>query len=715
MPATGPSAAFSLSRVVGPDTARAGSTLVIEGTGFGTALSDSRITIAGVSAQVLSATSTRLEVQLPAAELLPCVATGSQPLRITSRGQTGELAVTLSVARRISLARGESLNLLSANESLCHEYVATDGDNARYVMAVINTSVIPSQRSGFQVRASSVGGVAPSQAPGQASAESASFNVASQQGPQTQPAVSPAVSSAVSPAVSSAGSPAVSPAVSQSLPHVTTTQSLNTSAHNFENASLGASITTATQQSLTNSLTQSLHEHTSHSAHLTRENSRAAQYGSATTAWRNETTKRARNAGRSAYAATALTEGATVQRNAMFSACESAQNITARAVYVGQHIVVLEDAASPRAGTMDAQLRDIGREFDTVMYPLLVEQVGNPLALNDIMQGDARISMLVSPYVNNSAPGTSGYVTTCNLYPRSSVPNSNEDELFYVRTPHVTETIAAWQRTMRSTVLHEAKHLASFAQRMATGAEFEEPWMEEATARIAEELYARTFDHGQGNSRAAWKSNTGWSASVMCEVYECDGRPLMMWRHISVLHDYFAGADTLSPLGSASNNDHTYYASGWSLVRWAIDHYAINEASFLRDLVRGGDARGVALLESRTGRPAAELLAEWALANLVDDYPDFTPARATLSMPSWNLPQLMAGLAGTFGGRYSARPINVREITGERQVSVAELRGFGAAYLETGVSAGAAQLVELRGAGGERMAGNLRLAVVRVR
>ncbi len=674
MPATEAPAAFSLSRVVGPDTARAGTKLVIEGTGFGTAASDNRITIAGVSGQVLSATPTRLEVELPAAGLLPCVATGSQPLRITSRGQTGELTVTLSVARRISLARGESLNLLSANESWCHEYVAPDGDNARYAIAVINTSVVASQRSSFQVRASSANAVAPN----------------------NPVAGDMSTHSSVASGMSTHNPLAVSASTNAALPQT-----------QF-----------ATSQSLKESLTESLHEHTQHSAHLARETARAAQYGSATTAWRNEIQTRARNTrnnGRTAYAATALTEGATVQRNAMFSACESAQSITARAVYVGQHIVVLEDATSPRAGSMDAQLRDIGREFDTVMYPLLIEQIGNPLALNDIMQGDARITMLVSPYVNNSAPGTSGYVTTCNLYPRSNVPNSNEDELFYVRTPHATETIAAWQRTMRSTVLHEAKHLASFAQRMATGTQFDEPWMEEATARIAEELYARTFDMGQGNARSAWKSNTGWSTSVMCEVYECDGRPLMMWRHISVLHDYFAGADTLSPLGSASSSDHTYYASGWSLVRWAIDHYAINESSFLRDLVRGGDARGVALLESRTGRPAAELLAEWALANLVDDYPEFTPARATLSMPSWNLPELMAGLAGTFGARYSARPINVREITGEAQVSVAEVRGFGAAYLETEVRANAPQLLELRGQDGGRMAGNLRLAVVRVR
>jgi hypothetical protein len=363
---------------------------------------------------------------------------------------------------------------------------------------------------------------------------------------------------------------------------------------------------------------------------------------------------------------------------------------------------------------MDAQLRALGQEFDQVVYPLLVAQVGDPLALDAAMQGTGRVTMLFTPYVNDSATGTTGYVTACNLYPRSTHANSNEDALFYARVPAANETSAAWLRMMRSTVVHEAKHLASFSERLVRGVAFEEPWLEEATARLAEELYARTFSGG------AWRDNAGWSGSLQCEVFQCDGRPLLMWKDFPVLHDYFAGVESLTPLGGAREGDVTFYASGWSLVRWAVDHYAVQESAFVRDLVRGvrgatgSTSTGIAALSAATGRPADELLAEWSLANLLDDRPGFTPARATLSFPGWHVPNLMAGLSVLNDARYSARPLPVRDVTGDRQVSVPPMRGFSASFLEAAVAPNSAQMLELRGATGGAVPTAIRLAIVRV-
>lgn len=637
-------APFALQGVLSADTARPGQLIVVQGTGFGSGVSQNSVSIAGVPAQVVAASPTRLEVRLPAAAGFPCLATGAQPLRVTSGGQSAEIALLVSVARRISLGKGESVNLLDANDAWCHEYVAPDADNARYAMAVINTSRVASTSTGFEVRASS-GSVS---SPAQLSRSTAA--------PFGQPP--------------SGQTPSGPSAELQTLLEDTRRESL------------------------------------AHHAHLTREFDRSTRLAPAASAWR---TQRG-SGGRTAASRSALTVGQVVTRTAMYNDCNGASALKARVVYSGAHMIVLEDVASARAGSMDAELRTLGEEFDAVMYPLLLSHIGNPLALDETMQGDGRVTMLVSRYVNEVAPGTSGYVTTCNLYPRSVVSQSNEDELFYVRTPTEGESLAAWRRGMRSTVMHEAKHLVAFAERMARGVALEEPWMEEATARIAEELYSRSF--GQGTTD--WRSNTGWGASVACEVYECDGRPLMMWKHISVLHDYLAGADTLTPLGRASDSDYTYYASGWSLVRWVIDHYAVDEGAFLRDLVRGGGATGVSLLESRTGRSAPELLAEWSLAHLVDDRAGFVPQRSTLSLPSWHLPQLMSGLANTFGTPYRASPLAVRDISGDQRVSVPQLRGFSASYLETLVAAGASQLFELRGASGGAVSGNVRMAIVRV-
>ena len=114
-------------------------------------------------------------------------------------------------------------------------------------------------------------------------------------------------------------------------------------------------------------------------------------------------------------------------------------------------------------------------------------------------------------------------------------------------------------------------------------------------------------------SGGSWKGNTGFATTVRCEVYQCDDRPLMKWKHFSMLHQYLRGVDTLSPLGASTNNDVTFYASGWSLVRWAADQYATSEGGWLKALVKGGAQTGLANLAiaaSLTGRRKLAALAK---------------------------------------------------------------------------------------------------------
>ncbi len=638
-----------VSRVIAPDTVLAGSTIVFEGSGFSAAASGNTVTLSNAAVSVISATPTRLEVRVPLAGALPCLRTGPQSLRVTSNGRSEERSVIVRVATRVQLARGESVNLLNEHSAACTEFVAPAGDAARYTMAVINTSQDVAASTGFEVRSA---------------ASPASAFVAA----PMMSGFSSGATFGTSPAGSFAGS-------------------FGAKAHGLSQTDLNPT-----------------HDH--HAEHLERQAQLASRTRAAVPAWRDETARR----GAFAMSRAPMMAGQTVSLNAMYTSCSSSARVNARVVYAGTRAVVLEDVASPRAGTMDAEYRALGQEFDAVMYPLLAEQIGDPLALDRNMGGDGRVTMLFTRFVNDSAAGTAGYVTSCNLYPRTTIATSNEDEIFYARVPHAGETVSAWRRSMRSTVMHEAKHLAAFAERMASNTPLEEPWMEEATARIAEELYGRTFSNGA----TAWKSNAGWTEGLHCEVYQCNDQPLVMWKHVPVLHDYFAGVDTLSPLGRAAAGDFTYYASGWSLVRWAVDHYAANEGAFLRDLIKGGAATGMNALAARTGRPVAELLADWALANAVDDRAGFTPARRTLTFPSWNVPELMAGLNAMNGGRYSAQPLRVRQITGDAQVAVPQLRGFSASYLETAIAAGGSQLVELRGAQGGAVSGAIRLAIVRV-
>ncbi|MEQ1693851.1 MAG: hypothetical protein ABMA00_21360, partial [Gemmatimonas sp.] len=406
-----------------------------------------------------------------------------------------------------------------------------------------------------------------------------------------------------------------------------------------------------------------------------------------------------------------LSLGDTVTMKALYGNCSSGKDIRARVVYSGTKSVVLEDVAAVRAGTMDDEYRLVGDEYDRVQHPLMLAKVGDPLAMNDAMGGDGRITMLFTRYVNDSLPGLAGYVSACNFYPKGTFSASNEDDVFYARVANAGESPAEWRRSLRGTIMHESKHLASFAIRFANGTPFEESWLEESLGRVAEELYSRTFADG-----GAWKGNTGYQTTVRCEVYQCDDRPLMMWKHFSVLHQYMRGVDTLTPIGAAANGDFTFYASGWSLVRWAADHYAGDEATWIKDIVRGGQLTGLSNLAQRTGRPAGEMLADWALANAVDDLAGFTPTRRQLTFPSWNVADVFAGLAATYPGNFVASPLNARAMSfGSFALPVARLRAFSSSYFSFEGAQTGSQLLELRGENGAASPpASLRVAVVRV-
>ncbi|WP_461413228.1 hypothetical protein [Gemmatimonas sp.] len=354
----------------------------------------------------------------------------------------------------------------------------------------------------------------------------------------------------------------------------------------------------------------------------------------------------------------ALGEGDTTTLSAINGSCAKGHPVKARVVYVGSRATVLEDMSAPRAGTMDATYRQLGLEYDQVVHPLLEANVGNPLAMNATMGGDGRVVMLFTRFVNDSMSGTAGYVSACNFYPRGTFAGSNEAAVVYGRVAGAQEAPAEWRRTMRGTVVHEAKHLASFAERLVRGRDFEEPWLEEATARVAEELYARTFARG-----AAWRGNTGFAESVQCEVTQCDDRPLVMWKHFTGLHAWLrttgsarvgqvsgeAGAALSATAANAG------YASGWALVRWVLDRHAVSERDLLRQLVAGERAAGVQGLAAAAGMSEQALLTQWAVS--IGSDAGLRSATTAAPLSSWQYGDIIGGMASMFPGVFSAQPL----------------------------------------------------------
>ena len=641
---------------VAPDTIVPGVIVGIDGQNFASLPEAVDVTIAGVKATVVNATPTHIDAILPIGAV-PCQAAAAHMVKVVIAGGMSQRAMPLRVATRVTLTVGASANMLDAEQVRCTELVAPSGSaRAKYVVAVINTSVTATATSGFELRGAGAGAMAGQIAVSRASASPGSL-------------FDPSVIAAIQ-------GPLTETALRLGMPLQSTQERLAEGEHNN---------------------------------FLESQRMLSQRVGLPIPVWRALQALRAPRGFAATRAPSAV--GDTVTVKALYSNCSTGRDVRARVVYAGTRALVLEDITSQRAGQLDGQYRQIGDEFDRVQYPLLQSRIGDPLAMDAAMGGDGRVTMLFTRYVNDSLPGIAGYVTACNFYSKGTYAGSNEDEVFYARVPSASESPADWRRTMRSTVIHEAKHLAAFAERFAHNTPLEEAWLEESTARIAEELYSRTFADG-----GRWKGNVGFRTTVRCEVYQCDDRPLMMWRHFSVLQQYLRGVDTLTPIGAAASGDFTYYASGWSLVRWAADQYATDEGTWLKTLVRGGSATGLANLAQLTGRSAGEMLADWALANAVDDLAGFQPQRAQLTFPSWNMADVNGGLAGTYPTSFLATPLKARAMSfGSFVMPVARLRAFSSSYFSFDGEQLGSQILELRGENGASMPpGSLRMAVVRV-
>jgi hypothetical protein len=410
--------------------------------------------------------------------------------------------------------------------------------------------------------------------------------------------------------------------------------------------------------------------------------------------------------------------------------------VGARVVFVGQHGVMLEDTLSPTRGELDSLYTLVGQEFDTNMWTLLNNNFGNPLAMDAQTDNNQRFFMLFSQVINNIQGGSiAGFVASSDFFPQSTCPGSNLAEIFYARVPTVagsgtaSGTAGDWYRRTRTVMIHEVKHIVSFAERFARGfvptSAFnnDDRWLEESSAMLAEELWARTVYNYQP------KSNVSYAQSVGCEVRpsgstnptygDCGlGKPLSMFDHFILLYDYHSNVEGLSPLGSTATSDFTFYGSGWNFLRWVVDTYGASESAFLKDLVNDFSHAGVVNIETRTGRTFADLVSDWSVALVTDDYPGFTPANAKHQLVSWNTRDIFAGMSTDFSSQNfftDPTPLKTRAASfGKFAVDVGSVRGGSMAVFEvTGTQSGG-QMFEFNGAAGTSFPNDMRVNIIRV-
>jgi hypothetical protein len=633
-----------------PAILRPGASATITGTNFDVLASSNTVTIGGVAVRVATASATELMLTLPPFDAFGCRPTGPVAVMVEVAGRSTASQHPLQVARQLpALEVGAFQNIMTGGDTRCNELPLTGGG---YLVSIYNWNPIPTAGSAFRLRGEG----------------------------------SPGVVAAPGPPSGRGGAVSRSPVRSG-------------------------------RTELFGPPGEADREARAHATILERNRELVERLGPPRPGTAGAGTNLAPPL---AAAPGPLTEGTMLSLRVpdidASNLCTTHIPVRARVVYAGPTAIVLEDSVAPLARTMDERYRALGREFEETMLPVLEEYFGDPLAYDANLGNTGRILMLFSPKVNDFKR-VAGFVWAGDFYERGRCDTSNEAQIFYAVVPtssaagYTSGTVDGWHRSMRSTVIHEVKHITSYAERFSRNATaFEESWLEESTARLSEELWARTvfgYTH---------RGRTGYQASLYCEFRptwpECEGKPLVMWSHFSAINDYLRSTNTLSPLGRIDASDWTFYGSGWLLVRWALDHFATTEAGFLRALIQEPQLSGVRNLEARTGKLFPELLAPWSLILYWDE-----PTASGLSHPSWDIRDIFQGLHQEYPSTFPATyPLNSRaEDFGAFTAEISELRGGSAVLFELSGTPAGTQILELQGSLGGMPPANLGVAILRTR
>jgi hypothetical protein len=422
------------------------------------------------------------------------------------------------------------------------------------------------------------------------------------------------------------------------------------------------------------------------------------------------------------------------------SSCNDTTRVfTARAMAVGRRIAIWEDttnavraSASPELAVWFTRLLRIA---DDEQLPLVQRLIGDPLGRDALTDADGFVHLVFSQRVN--ATGSGAFVTSCDLRPRQSALGGNNAEIIYgiaptttVSNPESAESPDGWFSFMSRTVVHELKHVASFATRLTRQAPLEEVWLEEGTARMAEEAWAREYLY-----RQAPRSNAGFGSAadggVYCDFHAANAgctaadplrRPSYgMRRHFNDLRNKLVQPWNWSPFGDAlGQSGAVYYNSAWSLLRHAADHSGQSDSAFLTAL-NNTERLGLNNLSQVSGRTAESLLGAWGMALLADDRSELQGKAPLTQFLSWNFRAIYAGLnsAPAWQSRWNtpypvvATPLIV-DTLGSGIATGPAIRGGGHAFFEVAPPPGSPLVLHVRGPLNTPIPESLRLSIVRI-
>ena len=346
--------------------------------------------------------------------------------------------------------------------------------------------------------------------------------------------------------------------------------------------------------------------------------------------------------------------GDIVRLNVASASCSDAIIRGFRVTAIGAKAIVLADTLNPANGFSDADYVKFAARFDTLVYPLDVDNFGAPSDLD----ANSKVAVLFTKYVNELTPANSnsfvgGFFHPRDLFPKTTTnglqgcPTSNEGEMFYMLVPDPTGAVNGNKHTLGfvdtltvGVLAHEFQHLINAGRRIyvnTDAVDFEETWLNEGLSHIAEELL---YYHESGmQPRTGLTDATIRPNATKYAIWKADASS-----NFSRLLEYIEDPGASSPIDDF-NDELSTRGAAWSFLRYAVDRAFTSDAGvwsrFTNSIQTGLNTVADGLLTDP--RP---YLADFTLANYISDLGISSDPR--FKHKSWNYRDIFSK---TFGSR----------------------------------------------------------------
>lgn len=329
-----------------------------------------------------------------------------------------------------------------------------------------------------------------------------------------------------------------------------------------------------------------------------------------------------------------------INANAFGPACTADDRRTGRVEAITTHAIIVGDTANPAGGFTRADYEEFGRQFDQLVYPTVTNNFAEPTDID----GNGRVVVFFTRAVNElTRPDSEGFIGgffwARDLFPIADCAMSNAGELFFILAPdpnaeasHIQHSRDRVFRQGVATLGHEFEHLINAGRRIyvnTTATDFEESWLDEGLAHLAEELifYAAS---GLGPESNLDIEDVRSTEAIRDAINRYGVQNLA--RYALYLEDVTGESptntrDRLETRGAA-----------WSFLRYAADHSERPNQLFFRLLV-DTPLTGFTNLEAVLDDSALDWLQRWGVSVYTDDL--VQTGEPLLQQLSWNFRSLL--------------------------------------------------------------------------